>query len=175
MFDTSVFNFIHEYNLYSNVESFFTQNKDISVYICDTQVQEISSISDTLKKDKVKKMMRNISVQTIPCSLGFVGNDEISPRLADKGFRVDRVKVADIDKSKDKEIEELKCDKADATILDTAITEEMDYLVTCDRKMKTRLSGRLNKVRIYSKKYPELKIELINEKEDLENFLNKLS
>ena len=47
MFDTSVFNFIHEYNLYSNVESFFTQNKDISAYICDTQVQEINSISDT--------------------------------------------------------------------------------------------------------------------------------
>jgi predicted nucleic acid-binding protein len=119
--------------------------------------------------------MRNISVQTIPCSLGFVGNDETCSRLADKGFRVNRVKVADIDKSKDREIEELKRDKADATMLDTAITEEMDYLVTRDRKMKTRLSGRLNKVRIYCKKYPKLKIELIKEKEDLENFLNKLS
>jgi predicted nucleic acid-binding protein len=61
-------------------------------------------------------------------------------------------------------------DNPDATILDTAITEEMNYLVTRDRLMETRLPERLNKVRIYSKQYPELKIELIKEKKDLMSF-----
>jgi hypothetical protein len=79
-----------------------------------------------------------------------------------------------MDESKHQDIEELKRENPDATILDTAITEEMNYLVTRDRLMKTRLPERLNKVRIYSKQYPELKIELIKEKEDLMSFLNRL-
>jgi rRNA-processing protein FCF1 len=176
MFDTSVFNYIHEHDLYSHVESFFTQHKDITVYICDTQELEIASIKEPIsKRHKIQKMMRNIPVQTVICSLGFVGSDKPSNRLVDSGFRVGKVKVADIDESKHKEIEELRRHKADATIIDTAITEEMDHLVTCDKDMETRLSDRLKKVRIYPKKHPELKIELIKEKDDLMNFLRELS
>lgn len=175
MFDTSIFNFIDMHDLYSYIEYFFTQNKDISVYICDTQVQDISAISDSLKKDRLEKMMQNISVQTIHASLGFVGIDETSPhKHGYKSGRVDKVKVANINEGKPEEIEKLKDDKADTTILDTAVTEDIDYLITRDRIMKTRLPERLKKVRIYSKKHPELNIELIKEKEDLMNFLNGL-
>jgi rRNA-processing protein FCF1 len=174
MFDTSVFNFIHRHNLFSEMEAFFTQNKNISVYICDTQEQEIRSIGDSLKRERIEKLMRNISVKTVVCSLGYVGTDQPTRRLADKGSRVSKFRVADMDETKHQEIEELKSDKADASIIDTTITEEMDYLVTCDRLMKTRLPERLNKVRIYSKQHPELKIELVKEKDDLMELLNSL-
>lgn len=174
MFDASVFNFIDQYNLYYNIESFFAQNKNISVYICETQVLEIDSISDFLKRNRIRIMIRNISVENVHASFGYVGSDNTSRRLTDRGSRVGKFKVVDIDESKHQEIEELKRDSPDATILDTAITEEMNYLVTRDRLMETRLPERLNKVRIYSKQYPELKIELIKEKEDLMSFLNGL-
>jgi predicted nucleic acid-binding protein len=174
MFDTSVFNFIDQNNLYSDIESFFAQNKNISVYICDTQVLEIDSISDFIKRDRIRKTIQNISVQNVHCSFGYVGTDNPSRRLTDRGSSVGKFRVADMDESKHQEIEELKRENPDATILDTAITEEMNYLVTRDRLMKTRLPERLNKVRIYSKQYPELKIELIKEKEDLMSFLNRL-
>jgi predicted nucleic acid-binding protein len=175
MFDTSIFNFIYEHGLYSYVESFFTKNKDISVYICDTQVLEIRSIRDTLKRDKIEKMIQNILVKTVICSLGYVGSNKSYNRLAEVGFEVGRVKVADMNGSKPQEIEELKHDKTDSTILNTAITEEMDYLVTRDKKMKTLLPKRLKEVMIYDKKYSELKIELIKDEKDLIIFLNRLS
>jgi predicted nucleic acid-binding protein len=177
MFDTSVFNFIHDHELYSHVESFFAQNKDITVYICDTQVLEIESISDIQRKDRIKKLMQDISVETVICSLGFVGSNKSSNRIIDKGFRVGKVRVADMDDSKTQEMKELKRDKADATVIDTAITGEMDHLVTADKKMKALIPKRLEKVRIYSRKHRELKIELIRrpEKDDLMNFLRKLS
>lgn len=181
MFDTSVFNYIHSYNLYSQVESFFTQNKDITVYICDTQFQEISAISDLLRKERLTEMIQNISVQTVLCSLGFVGIDENSPhKFGYRGARVGLSRVADIDESK-LEGERLigsasrnpLGDAADLSIIDTAITEEMDYLITRDKKMESLLA-RLMKVRIYHKEHPELKIKLINEKGDLMDFLSNI-
>jgi predicted nucleic acid-binding protein len=174
MFDTSVFNYIHEYDLYPHVESFFTRNKDVTVYVCDTQLLEVDLISGTIRKNRIKKLIQDISVQTVICSLAFVGNDKSSRRLTDRGFIVGRFKVAEMYDSKTQEMDELKRDKPDATILDTAITEEMDYLITRDKKMKTAVHVRLLKVRNYHKKYPELKIKLIKEKNDLMHFLNRL-
>jgi hypothetical protein len=63
---------------------------------------------------------------------------------------------------------------ADTTILDTAITENMDYLVTVDIYVRIQLPDRLRKVRIYPQKHPELKIECIEKKDDLLDFLKKL-
>jgi hypothetical protein len=58
--------------------------------------------------------------------------------------------------------------------LDTAFIENMDYHVTADKKMNVRQLRQLKEVRIYSQKHPELKIELIERKEDLIDFLNQL-
>ena len=63
-------------------------------------------------------------------------------------------------------------DIADKTIIDTAVTEHMDYLITADKTMKTSQPEQLKKVRIYTQKHPELEIELIRRKEDLIGFLN---
>jgi predicted nucleic acid-binding protein len=72
-------------------------------------------------------------MEHLRCPLGFVGSNKSSNRIIDKGFRVGKVRVADMDDSKTQAMKELKCDKADATVIDTAITEEMDYLVTADK------------------------------------------
>jgi hypothetical protein len=172
MFDTSVFNFIDEQNLYSDIEAFFSHNKNISVYVCDTQLLEIGSIANTSKKERIGNMIKKIPLETVICSLGYVGTNKPSHRLAERGFRVGRFRVADINESKHREIEKLERDTSDVTILHTAITEEMDHLVTCDLEMKTRLHELLRKVSNYSKPYPQLKIKLIEKKEDLLNFLN---
>jgi hypothetical protein len=50
----------------------------------------------------------------------------------------------------------------------------MDYLVTADKHMRDKLRQQLKKVRIYSQKHPELKIELVKDKDALMNFLKSL-
>lgn len=184
MFDTSVFNYVDRHNLYSDLESFLGKNRDIHVYVTPTQVDEINAISDDAKRARIVGLMQAISAKKILASLGVAGLDESSPhKFGYKGPRVGEVRVADIDEGKPEEIEELRGSvkknpigehMADSTILDTAITENMDYLVTADKYMKTRLPDRLKKVRVYPQKHPELKIKFIEKKDDLMGFLKKL-
>jgi hypothetical protein len=156
MFDTSVFNYIHQYDLYSQVEPFFTKHNDIAVYICDTQVQEISAITDSLRKERLTKLIQNISVKTALCSLGFFGIDENSPhKFGYRSARVGMFIVADdIDESKlggERLIGSASRNPlGDAA--DLSITEEMDYLITRDKKMESLLA-RLMKVRTYHKEH----------------------
>jgi rRNA-processing protein FCF1 len=184
MFDASVFNFIDRHNLYSGLESFFGNNKDIQIYITSTQVDEINAISDASKRTRILDLVHAISTKKVPASLGVAGLDESSShKFGYKGPKVEEFRVADIDESKPEEIEKLRGSvkknplgehTADITILDTTMIENMDYLVTADRRMKTKLPGQLKKVRIYSQNHPELKVEFINNKDDLMNFLKKL-
>jgi hypothetical protein len=128
--------------------------------------------------------MQAISAKKVAASLGVAGLDESSPhQFGYKGLRVGEFRVANMDESKPEEIEKLKGSvkrnplgehTADTIILDTAITENTDYLVTADKYMKTKLPEQLKKVRIYTQNHPELKIEIIKNKDDLINFLKKL-
>jgi rRNA-processing protein FCF1 len=181
MFDTSIFNFIDRHDLYSGLESFLGNNKGIQVYITPTQVDEVNAISDASKRARILGLIHAISAKKVAASLGVAGLDESSPhKFGYKGPRVGEFRVAEVDESKPEEIEKLRGSikknplgehTADTTILDTAITENMDYLITADRRMKTKLPGALKKVRIYSRNHPELKVELINNRDDLMNFL----
>ena len=184
MFDISIFNFIDRHDLYSGLESFLGNNEGIQVYITPTQVDEINAISDASKRARILDLTHAISAKKVAASFGVAGLDESSPhRFGYKGLRVGEFRVADMDESKPEEIEKLKGSvkrnplgeqTADTTILDTAITENMDYLVTADKHMKTKLPEQLKKVRIYMQNHPELKIEFIKNKDDLINFLKKL-
>ena len=119
----------------------------------------------------------------VAASLGVAGLDESSPhRFGYKGPRIGEFRVDEMNESKPEEIKKLKGSAkrnplgkhtADTTILDTAITENMDYLVTADEHMKTKLPEQLKKVD-FTQNHPELKIELIKKRDDLMDFLRKL-
>jgi predicted nucleic acid-binding protein len=182
MFDASVFNFIHIHDLYSEIETFFQKNKAIRVYVTPTQIDEVNAISDVAKRDSINGLLQTISVVKVPASFGVAGLDQPSPHsFGYKGPRVGGFRVADFNENNKDDMEKFRGpvdtnplgrDIADKTILDTAVTEHMDYLVTADKTMNSRQLEQLKKVRIYSQEHPELKIELLDKKEDLIGFLN---
>lgn len=182
MFNSSVFNFIDRHDLYSEIETFFNKNKGTHVYVIPTQIDEINAISDVSKRSRINGFMQAISVRSIAASFGVAGLDPSSPhKFGYKGARVGGVRVADFDESRPDDMKKFRgpVNKnplgkhiPDQTILDTAVTENMDYLVTADKKMKTQQPEQLKKVRIYSRKHPELKIELVERKQDLIGFLD---
>lgn len=112
----------------------------------------------------------------------MAGLDPSSPdNFGYKGPRVGGFRVADFDETNREDMEKFRGpvdtnplgrDIADKTIIDTAVTEHMDYLITADKTMKTSQPEQLKKVRIYTQKHPELEIELVRRKEDLIGFLN---
>jgi hypothetical protein len=182
MFDTSIFNFIYDHNLVGQVELFFLQNRNILVYTIQTQLHEINAMHNNVKKQRIIEMMQVICPKLIPMSLAPAGTTKYTSH-GFKGATIPYAKVVNIDESKPEEIEKLRGSikenpigehMADTTILDTAITENMDCLVTADIYMKTQLPHRLRNVRIYSQKHSELKIERIQKKDDLLDFLKKL-
>jgi hypothetical protein len=65
LFDTSVFSYIHEHDLYSEIEAFFKQNKDTHVYVTPTQIDELSAICDISKRNRINSFMQTISVKNI--------------------------------------------------------------------------------------------------------------
>jgi hypothetical protein len=151
MFDTSIFNHIYRYYLTSNIESFFRNNKHIQVYITSTQVDEINAITDALKRDRILGLICAISTKRVAASLGVAGLDSSPHRFGYKGPRVGEFRVAEVNESKPKEIEKLQGSKkrnplgeftADVTILDTALTENMDYLVTADVTADKHMNAR---------------------------------
>ena len=81
-------------------------------------------------------LIHTISAKKVAASLGVAGLEESSPhRFGYRGPRVGKFRVADINDSKPEEIKKLKGSvkknplgkhTADTTILDTAITENMD-------------------------------------------------
>jgi rRNA-processing protein FCF1 len=186
MIDTSVFNHIYNHNLTSDIESFFRNNKGIEVYITTTQEEELNAITDACRKASILGLIRAISTKIVAASLGVAGLDDTSPHtFGYKGPRAGEVGVAEINGNNLDEIKKLRGSvkrnplgefAADVTILDTAVIEDMDYLVTSDKDMSDKLPERLEKVRTYPQNHPELKTKLVRDedKDDLMKFLSSL-
>ncbi len=129
MLDTNVFDFIYDNDLIDLVNSFVSKDR-ITFYVTHVQNDELKKIKDPVKKEQIEKI-QCIIIQTSGTIVGTKTN---------RGFEGSRIGFATLDgiieASKNEELSEMDTHplgkSADKLIVNTAIKENMDYLVSND-------------------------------------------
>jgi rRNA-processing protein FCF1 len=149
MLDTNVLHYIYDNDLSWQID-WFIRNRPVGLYITYVQLAEakgiISLSSDSImRKCSLVQTILAIGVGLIPTSSGIVGTDKES-RRGYKGSQVGTFKIISDHIAEEltkhqgsKDSNPIGKNTADLIILQTAIDENMDYIVTDDRNMKNLL------------------------------------
>jgi rRNA-processing protein FCF1 len=181
MFDSDVFDYIYENNLFGMVK-YFVDNKIINMFVTPVQLAEINAISEPKRKEEITKMVYDFSVEIIPPSLAIIGiepSNSIHQRPGFQCLKIEDVIISDLDRTQELELSNLQGSKegrnkigkysADIMILFTAMKRGMDYVITADRNWVNRL----RQIKRIMKSNSRLSVIDIS-KNNLIEFLNKL-
>jgi rRNA-processing protein FCF1 len=143
MLDSNTFDYIYNSGLTNRVQN-AVDNGKLQLFATDVQEQEIEKISNDTRKQVIRQTAEKIRVAFIETWGMVVGPDQPSNR-GFGGSRVDHFRIpSDQDVQLFKILEQVNMqhplkNSGDILILYTAIKENMDYLVTEDKRFKKSL------------------------------------
>lgn len=134
MLDTNAFDYIYEKNLEPKLKEAVSK-ESLRLFITHVQLDEINKMRDERKKEYSLKAIESIPVFNLLTTIGYVGSSEES-KHGYIGGRIGMMRIAGDDTAA--KLESLKKQNmknpmkntADLTILQTAIDNDLDYIIT---------------------------------------------